>query len=340
MKYQFEESIKEVLQVKKGSSDAINQKIITHAAAEKSRHRSYLYPGRPAACAAIAILVLLTSGISISYAAGAKPVQTILDRFTKMDKKVISQNAHEGKTAPAAGHNLTLDEYYLDVLGNGCMAFSLTKKDGSAEKDLALGNSIKAYYMQNGNRKEFVSYDASPIRSEQDTSLDGIQLSFYGSEFPADGGDIVMKIGKETFTFPDIRSTQKHYYEWKNPEGSVLLSSVGILTTEHTAVCHYFDRIIGTEEDEGAIATVSYQDGSQDSLQLSGFFGVENAEIAAGIHFSPWTELQKHLEEGWTWEEVKEELHYNFSIYTFSLDEMTQLRIGDVVLDVKDAVYH
>ncbi|MDE6853017.1 MAG: hypothetical protein K2J67_11145, partial [Lachnospiraceae bacterium] len=188
--------------------------------------------------------------------------------------------------------------------------------------------------------KEFASYEIKPVYSEQRDSLDGIQLSFYGTQFPADGGEIVINVGKETFTFSDIKTTQPHYYEWESPEGSVFLSSVGLTADGNTKVCNDISDIIGTEKDTEAIATVVYQDGHQDSLQLSQFCGVEdNNRNSAVIQFSPWTELQKHLEEGWTWEKVKEEWKYNFSIYTFALDEIRKLQIGDIVLDVEDASY-
>ena len=77
------------------------------------------------------------------------------------------------------------------------------------------------------------------------------------------------------------------------------------------------------------------------SLQLNNFCGVENDRPnSAVIQFSPWTELQKHLEEGKSWEEVEDEWNYNFSIYTFELDKISKLQIGDIILDVKEADYH
>ena len=147
-------------------------------------------------------------------------------------------------------------------------------------------------------------------------------------------------MGTESFTFSDIEVTQPHYYEWESPEGSVFLSSVGLIADDNKKNCDYIDSIIGTEKDTEAIATVVYKDGHQDSLQLSHFCGVaDNSSNSAVIQFSPWTELQKHLNEGWTWEEVKDEWKYNFSIYTFKLDEISTLQIGDIVLDVTKASY-
>lgn len=59
---------------------------------------------------------------------------------------------------------------------------------------------------------------------------------------------------------------------------------------------------------------------------------------------SPYTEFQKHIKEyveGREWdEEIEEEMKYNFSTYTFDLDEISKLQIGDITLDVEDAEYH
>ena len=344
MKYQYEESMKEVLKIQKGGSDALNRKIFQHASAtEKNQHRTYFYPGRSVACALIAIVVLLTGGIGISYAAGVNPVQTVLDFFTKRDESVINKNEQKGTARQDSDHKLTMNEYYLDALGNGYMAFSLTKKDGGKEEDLAFGTTLKAYYTdtEKNTTKEFVSYDIEPVYSEQRNSIDGIQLSFYGTSFPADDSEIVIEMGAESFTFSDIEVTQPHYYEWESPEGSVFLSGVGLIADDNTETCDYIESIIGTEKDTKAIATVVYKDGHQDSLQLYLFCGDgDNSSNSAVIQFSPWTELQKHLEEGWTWEEVKDEWKYNFSIYTFNLDEISTLQIGDIVLDVTKASYH
>lgn len=236
-----------------------------------------------------------------------------------------------------------MNEHYLDALGNGYMAFSLTKKDGGKEKDLAFGTNLEAYYTdtQKNISKEFVSYDIEPVYSKQQNSLDGIQLSFYGTQFPADGGEILIKIGKESFTFPDIKVTQPHYYEWKSPEGSVFLSNVGLIADGDTKTCMYIGSTIGTDKDTEKIANVVYKDGQQESLQLSYFCGVEdNSANRAVIQFSPWTELQKHLREGRSWEEVEDEWERNFSIYTFKLDEISTIQIGDIVLDAKKAIYH
>ncbi len=344
MKYQYEESMKEVLKIRKGGADALNRKIFQHAFdTEEKQHRTYFYPGRSVACALIAIVVLLTGSIGISYAAGVKPVQIILDHFTKRDESFINKNEHKGTAHQDTKHKLTMNEHYLDALGNGYMAFSLTKGDGSKEKDLAFGTALKAYYgdTEKNTLKEFASYDIEPVYSEQQNSLDGIQLSFYGTQFLAAGDEIVIKMGEESFTFSDIEVTQPHYYEWKSTEGSVFLSSVGLIAGGNTKTCKAISDIIGTEKDTESIATIVYQDGHQDSLQLSHFCGDEDdTSNSAVIQFSPWTELQKHLEEGWTWEEVKDEWKYNFSIYTFELDEISKLQIGDIVLDVTKADYH
>lgn len=351
MKYQFEESMKEVLRTKKGTSDALNRKIFKDASAtEKSQPKTYFYPGRSAACAAIVIVaVLLTGGIGISYAAGVKPVQTILDRFTKLDKDVMQKEELSSTAQHNTNHKLTLDEHYLDALGNGYMAFSLTKQDGTKEKDLAYGNKIKAFYTDTEKKTttEFACYDIEPVYSKQMKSIDGIKLSFYGTQFPADGGEILIKMGqtgKETFTFSDIKVTQPHYYEWKSPEGSVFLSSVGMIAEGNTKVCNAISDTIGTEDTE-AIATLVYQNGHQDSLQLSMYCGDgDDSTNNAVIQFSPWTELQKHLEEyqkaGKSVLELMDEWDYNFSIYTFELDKIWRLQIGDTVLDVKEASYH
>lgn len=343
MKYKFEESMKEVFRTKIGTSDALNQKIFKQVSAvEKRQGRTYFYPGTSLACALIAIMILLTGGIGVSYAAGVKPVQTALDLFTKRDERVINKEKQKGKASQDTSHKLTMNEHYLDVLGNGYMAFSLTKQDGGREKDLAFGNKLKAFYRnpQDNTTKEFASYGIDPVYSKQMKSIDGIKLSFYGTQFPADGGEIIIQMGRERFTFPDIKVSQPHYYEWKSPEGSVFLSSVGLIAGGNTKVCNAISDIIGTEKDTEAIATVIYEDGHQDSLQLSHFGGVEDdSSNNAVIQFSPWTELQKHLEEGKTWEEVEEELDYNFSIYTFELDKISKLQIGDIVLNVGDADY-
>lgn len=344
MKYQYEESIKKVFRTKNGTSDALNQKIFNHVpTVEKKQGRTYFYPSRSVACALIAIVILLTGGIGVSYAAGVKPVQTVLDLFAKRDERVINKEDQKGKAWQDTSHKLTMNEHYLDVLGNGYMAFSLTKQDGGKERDLAWGNKLKAFYRntQDNTTKEFASYGIDPVYSEQMKSIDGIKLSFYGTQFPADGGEIIIQMGRERFTFPDIKVSQPHYYEWKSPEGSVFLSSVGLIAEGNTKVCNGISDTIGTDKDTEAIATVIYQDGHQDSLQLSLFCGVEDdSSNNAVIQFSPWTELQKHLEEGKSWEEVEEEWNYNFSIYTFELDKISKLQIGNIILDVGEAVYH
>lgn len=343
MKYQYEESMKKVFRTKKGTSDTLNQKIFKQASAVEIRQgRTYFYPGTSVACALIAIAILLTGSIAVSYAAGVKPVQTALDSFTKRDERVLNKEKQKGKASQDTSHKLTMNEHYLDVLGNGYMAFSLAKQDGGREKDLALGNKLKALYRntQNNTTKEFASYEIDPVYSEQMESLDGIKLSFYGTQFPLDGGEIIIQIGKERFTFSDIKVSQPHYYEWKSPEGSVFLSNVGLIAGGNTKVCNAISDIIGTEKDTEAIATVIYKDGHQDSLQLSHFCGVEgDSSNNAVIQFSPQTELQKHLEEGKSWEEVEDEWDYNFSIYTFELDKISKLQIGDIILDMEKADY-
>lgn len=209
-------------------------------------------------------------------------------------KKTVSKSTRQGKSIRATGHNLTMNEHYLDAPGNGYMAFSVTKKDGGKERNLAFGSRLKASYTdtQKNTTKEFASYEIIPVYSEQQDSLDGIRLSFYGTLFPTNGGEIVIQMGKETFTFSDIKVTQPHYYEWKSPEGSVFLSSVGMIAEGNTKVCNDISDTIGTEKDTEGIATLVYKDGHQDPLQLSHFCGVEdNNSTSAVIQFSPWTKL-------------------------------------------------
>lgn len=344
MKYQFDESMKEVLKIQKGGSDALNRKIFHHSSAtEKNRHRTYFYPGRFVACALAAVMVLLTGGIGISYAAGVKPVQVILDRFSKRDESVIDKKEHKGTAGQENNHKLTMNEYYLDAFGNAYMAFSVTKQDGSKEKDLAFGTDLKAYYTdaEKNETKEFSGHEIRPIYSEQMNSFDGIQVSLDGAQCLANGCKLVIEMGREKFTFSDIKVTQPHYYEWESPEGSIFLSSAGMTADTDTKLCDYIDSTIGEED---AYATVVYKDGHQDTLQLSAYYGVEDAVNddlwRASIRFSPYTELEKHLKEGWTWEEVKDEWKYNFSTYIFKLDEISTIQMGDIVLDVSKASYH
>ena len=88
----------------------MNRKIFHHgSAAEKNRHRTYFYPGRFAICTLAAVMVLLTGGIGISYAAGVKPVQVVLDRFSKRDENVINKKEHQGTTPQENNHKLTMN---------------------------------------------------------------------------------------------------------------------------------------------------------------------------------------------------------------------------------------
>lgn len=342
MKYQFEESMKEVLKIQKGESDALNRKIFHHASAtETNRHGTYFYPGRFAICTLTAITVLLIGGIGISYAAGVKPVQVVLEHFSKRDESVINKNEHKGTTRQKNEHELTLNEYYLDALGNGYMAFSLTKKDGGKEKDLTFGRELKAYYTTDAEKnktQEFYNYDIQPVYSKQQTSIDGIQLSFYGTRFLADGGEIVIEIGKEKFTFSDTRVTQSHYYEWESPEGSIFLSNVGMIVDVNTKLYDYFNGSLDTMDFQ-KVATVVYKDGHQDSLKLSHFLGTGDDYTRVSMQFSPYTDLENHI-EGRTWEEVEDEWNYNLSTYIFNLEEISIIQIGDIVLDVTEASYH
>lgn len=339
MKYQYEDNIKEVLKIQKEVSDELNQKIFGNlSAAEKNVNKTYFYLRKSVTCALMTIVVFLFGGIGISYAAGVKPVRTILDQFTQKNENDINKDTLEGTTLQAPKHKLDMSEHYLDNLGYGYMAFSLSTNDGERESNIALGDSLEAYYTDaDHKRKEFVSYEISPVYSEGREYFDGVQLSFYGSQFMADNEDIVIKIEEEIFKFSDINITQPHYYEWISPEGNVYLSGVGLLAAPDTPVENYISSLIGTDKDTGQIATVTYKDGHQECLQLNAFCGGERSETV--IQFSPWTQLQKHLEEGLTWEEVEEEWKYNFSIYTFALDEVSKLQIGDIVLDVAEASY-
>lgn len=335
MKYDYEESMKEALKVRKGVSKELNREILMQDEGEK--HVTYFPARKFATCAAIAVIFLVGS-MGVSYAAGVKPIKVVIDYFSQRDESVINKVEVDGTIPNTLEHQLTLNEYYLDVLGTGEMTFSLLKKDGT--RQLNTRYSMKAYYYKNNDTKtEFEGYGINEIFSESRQYIDGVRLEFSGSDFK--GGDIVIEIGKEIFTFTDIEVTQPHYLEWKTKKGSVYLSGAGMLAENDTEVCNYIDNLIG--KDTGEIATVCYKDGKQVSLQLSEYSGNHNSiggEYAAVIHFSPHTELQKHLKEGWTWEEVKEEWKYNFSTYTFALDEISKLQIGDITLDVEDAQYH
>ena len=305
---------------------------------EGEKHVTYFPARKFAACAAIAAIFLVGS-MGVSYAAGVKPIKVVLDYFSQRDESVINKVEVDGTMPNTIEHQLTLNEYYLDALGNGEMTFSLLKKDGT--RQLNTRYSMKAYYYKNNDTKtEFEGYGINEVFSESRQYIDGVRLSFSGSDFK--GGDIVIEIGKEIFSFTDIEVTQPHYLEWKTKKGSVYLSDAGMLADGETEVHRYIDNLIGTEKDTGEVATVCYKDGKQVSLQLLEASGGHNSisEEADVIHFSPYTELQKHLEEGWTWEEVKEEWKYNFSTYTFALDEISKLQIGDITLDVEDAEYH
>lgn len=340
MKYQYEDSIKEVLKVQKGVSEECNRKIFENAsAAEKSGHKTYFYLGKPVVCALTAFVVLLSGGIGIAYAAGVKPVRTVLDQFTHRYENDISKDAIEGIASRGTRHKLELSEYYLDALGYGYMTFSLTTVNGEREWNTALGNSLEAYYIDADQKKQkFGSYGVNPIDSKDRKYIDGIRLEFYGSKFQEGKDEIVIKMWDETFTFSDIRVTQPHYYEWTSPEGKIYLSGVGLLAEGNTPLQSYISGLIGTDKDSGQMATITYKDGHHELLQLNSYCGGERD--GAVIQFSPWTQLQKHLEEKWTWEEIEEEWKYNCSIYTFALDEISKLQFGDIVLDVAEASYH
>ena len=336
MKYDYEESMKEALKVRKGVSKELNREILMQD--EGENHVTYFPMRKFATCAAI-VAIFLVGSMGVSYAAGVKPIKVVLDYFSQRDESVINKVEVDGTMPNTIEHQLTLNEYYLDALGNGEMTFSLLKKDGT--RQLNTRYSMKAYYYKNNDTKtEFEGYGIKEVFSESRQYIDGVCLSFSGSDFK--GGDIVIEIGKEIFTFADIEVTQPHYLEWKTKKGSVYLSGAGMLADGETEVNRYISNLIGTEKDTGEIATVCYKDGKQVSLQLLEASGGHNSisEEADVIHFSPYTELQKHLEEGWTWEQVKEEWKYNFSTYTFDLDEISKLQIGDITLDVEDAEYY
>lgn len=334
MKYDYEESMKEALKVRKGVSKELNQQILKQAGTEK---QASCFPVRKfAACAAI-VAIFLVGSVGVSYAAGVKPIKIVLDYFSQRDESVINKVEVAGTEPKTVGHQLTLSEYYLDALGNGYMAFSLMNKDGERQKNTTY--SMEAYYMKNDEKVEFKNYKILPVYSESKQYLDGVCLSFVGSEFK--GEEIVIEIDRERFTFTGIEVTQPHYLEWKTKKGSVYLSGVGMLAEDNTEVEKYISNLIGTPKDTEDIATVYYKDGKQVPLQLSLFCGNDDAASKdAVIQFSPYTQLQKHLEEGQKWEELEEEWKYHFSTYTFTLDEISKLQIGDITLDVEAAQYH
>lgn len=343
MKYDYEESMKETLKVRKGISKELNREILKQDESEK---QVTYFPARKfAACAAIAVIFLVGS-MGVSYAAGVKPIKVVIDYFSQRDESVINKVEVDGTIPNTLEHQLTLNEYYLDALGYGEMTFSLLKKDGT--RQLNTTYPMKAYYYTaNDTKIEFEGYGVNPIYSEvpERKYIDGVRLEFSGSDFK--GGEIVIEIGKEIFSFTDIEVTQPHYLEWKTKKGSVYLSGAGMLADYTTEVDGYISNMIGTEKDTGEIATVCYKDGKQVSLQLSEASGGHNSisEDADVIKFSPYTEFQKHIkkhvEEGREWnEEIEEEMKYNFSTYIFDLDEISKLQIGEITLDVEDAEYH
>lgn len=342
MKYDYEENMKEALKVRKGISKELNREILMQDEGEK--HVTYFSVRKFAACAAFAV-IFLVGGVGVSYAAGVKPIKVVIDYFSQRDERVINKVEEDGTLPDTAEHQLTLNEYYLDALGYGDMTFSLMKKDGTRQLNTAY--PMKAYYYTaNDTKIEFEGYGVNPIYSEapERKYIDGVRLEFSGSNFK--GGDIVIEIGKEIFSFTDIEVTQPHYLEWKTKKGSVYLSGVGMLADGETEVCNYISNLIDTDKDTEKIGMVCYKDGKQVPLQLLGFSGSHCSigEDAAKIEFSPYTEFQKHIKEyveGREWdEEIEEEMKYNFSTYTFDLDEISKLQIGDITLDVKDAEYH
>lgn len=343
MKYDYEESMKEALKVRKGISKELNREILMQDEGEK--HVTYFPVRKFAACAAI-VAIFLVGSMGVSYAAGVKPIKIVIDHFSQRDESVINKVEVDGTIPDTSEHQLTLNEYYLDALGYGEMTFSLMKKDGTRQLNATC--PMKAYYYTaNDTKIEFEGYGVNPIYSKapERKYIDGVRLEFSGSDFK--GGDIVIEIGKEIFSFTDIEVTQPHYLEWKTKKGSVYLSGTGMLADGETEVCNYIDNLIGTEKDTEKMAMVCYKDGKQVSLQLLECSGSHCSigEDAVVIQFSPYTEFQKHIkkhvEEGWEWnEEIEEEMKYNFSTYTFALDEISKLQIGDITLDVEDAEYH
>lgn len=334
MKYNYEESMKEAMKVRRGVSKEINQEILKQVGREK--YITYFSVRKFATCAAI-VAIFLMGTMGVSYAAGGKPIRVLLDYFSHRDESVIEKVEVDGTEPKTIEHKLTLNEYYLDALGNGEMTFSLMKKDGT--RQLNTTYSMKAYYIKNEAKVEFKNYGIHPVFSESKQYLDGVRLSFVGSEFK--GEEIVIEIGRESFTFAGIEVTQPHYLEWKTEKGNVYLSGVGMLAEDNTDVERYISNLIGTPEDTEGIATVFYKDGKQVPLQLLLFSGNDKETSKdAVIQFSPYTQLQKHLEEGQKWEELEEEWNYNFSTYTFTLDEISKLQIGDITLDVDTAQYH
>lgn len=337
MKYDYEESMKKMFRTTNLPREDLNQRILEESRKiSRNKSKKYFVIRKSVIYAALAVMVIFLCGVGVSYASGISPIRVAIDIFTQRDESAIEKVEKDGSTQDGATHQLILDEYYLDVLGNGYMTFSFMRSDGSKETQLSY--LLDAYYIEaeNGLTKKFSSYNIRSIYSEHNRYLTGFQLSFEGSSFIETGESIVIKVGSDSFTFSDLKVSQSHYYVWKFDEGSVYLSGSGLKLEGNTEVKQYF---IDSLEKTGKIAVITYKDGRKDDLQLNLYCGHDERN-AALVQFSPCTQLEKHIREGWTWEQLKEEWKYNFSLYMFDLEEVSGLELGDIKLDIENAEYH
>lgn len=314
------------------------QRFCDRLGSRAGREKRFRTVRRVALYAAALGVVLLAGGIGVAYATGMKPIKTVIDDFSRRDEKVIRQMSEKADTEEKAEHQVVLDEYYLDGLGNGYMTFSIMRKDGNREEQW--DKRLEAYYVQDGIPKKFEEYDIKPVTSEDMKYMAGIQLTFQSDNFIKYSDSVKIQFADGYYTFKDIKVTQNHYYEWHTSEGSIRLGSVGMLAESGTKADKEIGRLIATEKATDGVVKVRYKDGSKKLLQIKAFYGSQSRESDAVIQFSPYTKLEKHLNEGKDWEKVKNEWKDNFSVYMFRLDKIASLTIGKVVLKTKDAEYH
>ena len=336
MKYDYEESMKKVFRTANPPREDLNQRILEGSRKIiRNKNKKYFVIRKFVVYVALAVITILLCGVGATYASRISPIRIVIDIFTQRDESAIEKVEKDGTTQEEAKHQLILDEYYLDILGNGYMTFSLMRSDGSKETQLSY--LLDAYYIEgkNGLTKRFSNYDIRSIYSGHNRYLSGIQLSFEGSSFIETGESIVIKVGSDDFTFSDLGITQPHYYEWKFDEGSVYLSGSGLKVESNTEVKQYLSDSV---EKTGKIAVITYKDGRKDDLQLNLY--CEIYDNAALVQFSPCTQLEEHIREGWIWDQLKAEWKYNFSLYMFDLEQVSMLEMGNIKLDIENAEYH
>ncbi len=302
---------------------------------KQKRQNGRYYSWKRIAVACSCILLAGVGGMALGGARGVGPMAGFYRSFSSTPSIEESEQTVKGK------YQVSLESYYLDELGIGQFLFSVEARDGEKEVGEYILDEASIKYAQDGSVKSFSSSGSTlstPLIRGDGGKKHGILMEAEmpnSFEFGKDA--IIFCIGKEEYSFEDIKITSHEKLHLGDDEGKVQLSELGMLVESQSAIDEYLGDTIDNDKYDAyqPVAKVFYKDGTCEEVYMKSYQGCEK-EGYTMVQFSPSTDLYQRLKEGENMEEAEFDRlwEYTFSFYRFRLEELEKITFGDISLEV------